>query len=323
MKALVLRQKNELPELNEVPIPGSGNNESLINLRYSALNHRDVWITKGMYPKIGLDTILGSDGMGYMDDKRVLINPGKYWGEKQSHQSKSFEVLGMPSDGTFAEWINIQNGLVHYVPAHLSDPEAAALPLGGVTAYRTLFSRCKLKKDELVLINGTGGGVAHFALLFSIATGAEVYVTSGSDAKIKQAIKLGAKEGVNYKKDRYQENLKEICPQGFDVIIDSAAGDQFSELVNLCAPGGRIGIYGGTLGKIKGINPQILFWRQISILGSTMGSEKDFSDMLGFVEQHKIHPVIDKIIPLSEFDKGFQRLEESEQFGKVVFDHNA
>lgn len=323
MKALVLTKKNELPELKDVPIPRNDNNESLINLRYSALNHRDVWITKGMYPNISLDTILGSDGMGYIEDKRVLINPGKYWGEKQSHQSKSFEVLGMPSDGTFGEWISIQNDLVYDIPGHLSDPEAAALPLGGLTAYRTLFSRCNLKKDELVLINGTGGGVAHFALLFAIAAGAEVYVTSGSEAKIKQAIKLGAKDGVNYKKDEHHKSLKEICPQGFDVIIDSAAGDQFSELVKLCAPGGRIGIYGGTLGKITGINPQILFWRQISILGSTMGSDKDFRDLLDFVEQHKIHPVIDKIIPLSEYQKGFQRLEESEQFGKVVFDHYA
>lgn len=325
MKALVLTKKNELPELKEdIPTPPtSPEDDVVLELQYSALNHRDVWITKGKYPNVKEGVILGSDGMGLYNGERYIINPGLNWGKDESVQSKSFEVLGLPKNGTFADRISVSESLIHKVPSHLSDIEAAALPLGGVTAYRTLFHRCQLEEGENVLINGVGGGVAHFALLFALAKKANVFVTSGSDKKIDKAKTLGAKEGANYKKDNHISKLRDVCPKGFDVIIDSAAGDQFKHLIKLCAPAARIGIYGGTLGPITQINPQILFWRQISILGSTMGSESDFDDMVNYVEEHEIYPVIDKVIPLSNYQLAFKRMANADQFGKIVFDHNA
>lgn len=323
MKALVLKSRDHLPELTEVSAPTSSKKEVVIDLKYSALNHRDLWITKGKYPNIQEGVIMGSDGMGYLENERYIINPGINWGDNERFQSKSFEVLGLPKNGTFAEQISIDQKYIHKTPNHLSDEEAAALPLGAVTAYRVLMKRCRLLENENVLINGVGGGVAHFALLFAIAAGANTYVTSGTDSKIKKAINLGAHSGVNYNKSDHHRTLKEYCPHGFDVIIDSAAGEQFKHLVKLCSPGGRIGIYGGSLGKIREINPQILFWRQISILGSTMGSENDFQEMLNYVEQKNIHPHIDTVIPFSEYQKGFKRMDNADQFGKIVFDHSA
>ncbi|MBU6341147.1 MAG: zinc-binding dehydrogenase, partial [Bacteroidetes bacterium] len=203
---------------------------------------------------------------------------------------------------------------------HLNFEEAAALPLAGLTAFRTLFSRCKLRKGEKVLITGIGGGVALLALQFALKAGAQVFVTSGSGEKIRRAKELGALDGVSYKEPSWDKQLKSLAG-GFDVVIDSAGGDGFSALVGLCNAGARIGIYGGTLGKFGPISPQLIFWKQISILGSTMGSPADFDKMLQFVREHKMTPIVDKTYALDAGNQAFKYLEKSEQFGKIVLQH--
>jgi NADPH:quinone reductase-like Zn-dependent oxidoreductase len=203
------------------------------------------------------------------------------------------------------------------MPAHLSFEEAAALPLAGLTAYRALFSRAQLQAGEKVLISGIGGGVALFACQFAIAAGAEVYVTSSAQEKIDKAIRMGAKGGANYTEEKWAKPFGKAVG-GFDVIIDSAAGDGFGNLVKLCNPGARIVIYGGTRGPWNGVSPQIVFWKQLNIMGSTMGSSEEFQAMIDFVSRHKIIPIIDGIYPIEKAAEAFDRMNQGLQFGKIV-----
>ncbi|MBK7426471.1 MAG: zinc-binding dehydrogenase [Saprospiraceae bacterium] len=315
MKALVLEGIGDELRIKEVPDLHQQEGYSIVQIETAALNHRDVWITKGKYPKLQFPLIMGSDGAGYLDGNPVLINPSLNWGENPAVQAKDYRILGMPDQGTYAEAVNIPSRLVHSVPEHLTMEEAAAVPLAGLTAYRALMVKCKPQPGDKVLISGIGGGVALFAFQFALAHECDVYVTSGSDEKIQQSIALGASGGVNYTDAQFPEKLADLCG-GFDVIIDSAAGSGFTNLLKNCKPGGRISFYGGTQGNIPELNPQFLFWRQISIFGSTMGTDSEFIEMLQFIKIHKIHPILDSIYPIEEANEAFQRMAEGKQFGK-------
>ncbi|MFN4253766.1 MAG: zinc-binding dehydrogenase [Saprospiraceae bacterium] len=318
MKALVLNGLHQPLDFQEVEAPKPARGEAVVALRAAALNHRDVFITKGQYAGIRFPTILGSDGAGEFRGKPVVIDPSFDWGSDPRAQGKNFHILGMPVNGTFAEQVKVPRSHIHTAPAHLDFEQAASLPVAGVTAYRALFTRCQLKKGERVLITGIGGGVALFVLQMAVAAGAEVFVTSGSDAKIERAMRLGAKSGVNYRLPDWDKTLKKDIGGGFDVVIDSAGGDGFAALIGLCNPGARVGIYGGTLGKISGLSPQIVFWKQISILGSTMGTAQDFRKMLAFVGKHQIVPVVDSVFALTDGNQALTKMDAGEQFGKIV-----
>lgn len=318
MKALVLKELKTPLVYQEVESPIADQEKRIVHLKAAALNRRDWWITQGQYSKIQLPVILGSDGAGTDDEgNAVVLYPALEWGDNPAAQGKDFRILGLPDSGTFAEQISVPADNLAPMPPHLNWEQAAALPLAGLTAYRTLFTRCGLQPGERVLITGIGGGVALMAMQFAIAAGAEVFVTSGSDEKIEQAVLLGAAGGANYRQDSWDKDLKATVG-GFDVVVDSAGGDGFALLPGLCNPGARIGVYGGSLGKINGLSPQILYWKQISILGSTMGTREEFAQMLEFVNRHQIVPVVDTAFLLSEGNDAMQRLGQSEQFGKIV-----
>jgi NADPH:quinone reductase-like Zn-dependent oxidoreductase len=168
-----------------------------------------------------------------------------------------------------------------------------------------------------VLVTGAGGGVALFAIQFALAIGSEVWVTSGSNEKLEKVKAMGAAGGVNYRNAGWDQQLK-VLTGGFDIIIDSAAGDSFAALIGLCRPGAAIGLYGGTLGKMNQLVPQVLFWKQISIHGSTMGTAREFAAMLELVAKYQIHPVIDSVFSLEEVNQALKRMEEGSQFGKIV-----
>jgi len=320
MKALVLRSKGVWPSLEDFELEHSSEfcYPELLN---SALNRRDYWIVKGLYPGIRYPMVLGSDGVGMLEGRRVLFNPSFNWGDQEAYQAKDYHILGLPTHGTFAQTIQIPETNVFEVPNHLSNEEAAALPLAGLTAYRALFVKASPISGEKVFITGIGGGVALFVMQFAIAKGLKVYVSSGSDEKIQKAIEAGASGGVNYNSSEWKNSLSEMEPEGFDVVVDGTGGSAFASLVSLSKPGARIVIYGGTAGKIPEINPQLLFWKQIQIIGTTMGSESDFKHMLAFVEKHQIRPLIDSVFPLGEAAKAFERMASSAQFGKIVFDN--
>ena len=206
---------------------------------------------------------------------------------------------------------------MHPKPPHLNWEQAAALPLAGLTTYRALFTKAKAKKGDKILITGVGSGTGTFALQWAVTAGCQVFVTSGSGEKIEAAKQLGAAAGVSYKAQDWAEQLLQLTG-GFDVIIDSALGEGFAKLPDLCNPGGRIVVFGGTAGNIPALNGRKIFWRQLQIIGTMMGSPDDFKAMLEFVNMHQVIPVIDEVFALADTEKAVQKLGASLQFGKLV-----
>lgn len=333
MKAVVLKDKNEPLVWEEVETPTAGTGEVLVNIKAAAFNHRDLWIQKGQYAGLRYPIILGSDGSGVVTEtgpgvqsdllgKEVIINPGMNWGEDPSFHGRDFKILGLPDNGTFAEYVKVPAEYLYAKPAYLSFEEAASMPLAGLTAYRALFIRGQIKKGHKILVTGIGGGVALMVLKMALAIGAEVYVTSGSDEKIEKAVALGAKLGVNYKISSWYK-LFQSAVEGFDVIIDSAAGDDFKQLIELANPGGRIVFYGGTQGPISTLNPQKIFWKHLSILGTTMGTQQEFAAMINLFEQYSIKPVIDEVFDIQNAEQALRKMDDAAQFGKIVLRHVA
>ncbi len=329
MKALVLDAANQPLQFKDVPDPTPGPGEAVVALQAAALNHRDLWIQKGQYAGLKFPIILGSDGCGKVVrcgngvdnvwlDREIIINPGLDWGDRALAQADKFRILGLPDDGTFAEQVCVPVSALVDKPAHLDAPHAAALPLAGLTAYRALFSRGGLQAGERVLITGVGGGGALFALQYAVAAGAQVFVTSGSDDKLQRATELGATAGVNYKTDDWDKQLKARAGGGFDLTVDSAGGDGFLKLLDLAAPGGRIVFFGATRGNPSGFDMRRVFWKQLSILGTTMGSPEDFAAMIRFVEEKRLVPLAEHVFPLAEGNTALAAMESAEQFGKIV-----
>ncbi len=331
MKAMVLESRGALFVLRDVAMPVLKEDDVLVKLQASALNHRDYYIQQGTYPRTTYPIIIGSDGAGVVEDvgtnvsrsligTEVVINPSHHWGDNPNVQHKDFKVLGFPDNGTLAEYITVPARYMYPKPSTLTFQEAAALALVGLTAYRALFTRAKLQPGERVLVTGIGGGVAVTALQFALAMGATVWVTSSSEEKIRKAVAMGASGGVNYNVPTWGDELRKRAG-GFDVIVDGAAGQGFATLLDVAAPAGRIVVYGSVGGKIQNAEAARIFWKQLSILGSTMGTEEEFAAMLRFVERHTIKPVIDSVFPLAEAEKAMQRMASGRQFGKIVLNN--
>ena len=343
MKAILLPETHQAVQFIDAPTPTAGPGDVLVNIRAAALNHRDVFIQQGMYPGIKLPVILGSDGAGVVAGvgkgvdpvwrgQEVVINCSLNWGANPRFYGPDFKILGMPDNGTFAEYVVVPAKYIHHKPAHLTFAQAAALPLAGVTAWRALMTRAGLnasgsKTLEKVLITGIGGGAALFALQFAVGAGAEVWVTSGSDEKIEKARELGAAGGVNYREPDWTKTLMAQTGGGraghpargyFDVIIDSAGGAGFAKLIDVAAPGGRIALFGGTTGTITDVAPPKVFFKQITIFGSTMGTEREFGDMIAFVNSKKLTPVVDETFKLVDAELALRRMDDGKQFGKIV-----
>lgn len=326
MKALVLRADSFGVE--EIDRPVLGPSQCLVKVHFAALNHRDQWIREGQYAKIQLPAVLGSDGVGVVQEvgnkaeekwlgKSVMINPNIYWGKDNRVQSKEYQILGMPSFGTLAEYVVVDTDRLYEQPDYLTMEQAAALPLAGLTAYNALFNKGKIQKDMNVLISGVGGGVAQFAFLFSKAVGANTYVTSSKYSVIDHCIELGAKGGINYTQSNALKDLAKSTGN-FDVIIDSACGDGMNELLSALKPAGKFVFYGATRGLPKDLNMRLIFWNHLQLLGSTMGSDEDFFKMLDFCREHKIYPILDKVYMLDDAVDAFDRMKDNQQFGKIV-----
>lgn len=329
MRALVLDR--ELPDaikITDVSLAQLNEGQVLVQVKSAALNHRDEWCRQGLYPNLKNGVVLGSDGAGIVKEvgskvdskwigQEVIINPAMHWGESEKVQGADFRILGMPDHGTISEYLIMSSDRLHLKPLHLNWHEGAALPLAGVTAFRALMVQGKAKASQKILVTGFGGGVAQMAVQFAIALGAEVYTSSSSESKLLEAKKLGVVGVYNYKNDSWTKEALEESG-GFDLIIDSAMGQTLDSLVNVCAPGGRIVFYGATLGNPEGFNARKVFWNQIKLIGSTMGSDKDFINMLRYVEDHKIKPIIDEIYDLENAVDAFDKMKSGDQLGKLV-----
>ena len=251
--------------------------------------------------------------------REVIINPSLDWGDRQACFGDEFTILGLPVDGTFATEIVVPVYQLHDKPKHLNWQEAAALPLAGLTAYRALFSQGGLQKGETILITVIGGGVATFLLQFAVAAGADVWVNSSSQAKIDRAISMGAKGGFLYTDESWPKQMLDAAGSP-SLIVDSAAGPTYDTLIDLVQMGGRIVNFGATLGPPDKLEMRKVFWKQLRLQGSTMGSPSDFAAMLEFTAGNDIKPMIEASYPLEEGNTAIEQMEVSPQFGKYLLE---
>ncbi len=321
MRAMVLHGVGQPLVLENRPPLQAGPGQAVVRLRAAALNHRDVWIRKGQYAGLRFPIVLGADGVGTVTGgpdewvgKDVIVNPSLGWGASETAKDDAFRILGLPDDGTFADEVLVPVENLVAKPALLTDEQAAALPLAGLTAYRALFSRAGLKPGERVLITGAGGGAASLGLRFAVAAGAKVWATTSGRAKIARAVQMGAEKAVDYRHDGWEKELGEE----FDVILDSAGGEGFLKLVDLAASGGRIAFFGATAGDPPLLPMRKVFWKQLSLLGTTMGSPKDFADLVAFVEAHRLVPDVDETFPVERANEALDRMASGAQSGKIV-----
>ncbi|MBL9202994.1 MAG: zinc-binding dehydrogenase [Opitutaceae bacterium] len=327
MRAVQLNGINQLSVV-EVAEPRPAAGEVTVALRAAALNHRDVWIKQGRYAGLTWPCIPGSDAAGVVGavgagvdpawlGREVIINPSFNWGDDERAPGAGFSILGLPRQGTLAEIIAVPAAQIAPKPAHLSWPEAAALPLAGLTAHRALFARAGLRPSERVLVNGIGGGVALFALQFAVAHGAKAWVTSSSPEKIARAVALGAVGGFDYRDAQWAKAAVQAAG-GFDVMVESAGGEGFEAVLDAATPGGRVVFFGATRGNPPALAMRKVFWRQLTLLGTTMGSPADWEAMLAFVARHRLRPVVSDVFPLARAGEALARLDRGEQFGKLV-----
>jgi zinc-binding alcohol dehydrogenase/oxidoreductase len=330
MKGIVLSLSQESKiQFGDLPKPKCLPGEVLVKIQAAALNHRDEWSRQGRYPNLKDGVVLGSDGAGIVESvgsskdsswtgQKVIINPAINWGDSQLAQGKNFEILGIPRNGTLAEYVSVPVDRLVSKPEHLSWEEAAALPLAGLTAFRALVYQGQVEAGQKVLVTGIGGGVAQFSAQFALALGAELSVSSSNPVKLEKAKLLGAKHGFNYQEESWTGLAKEVTEGGFDLIIDGAAGDSLNQLIQVCKPGGRIVLYGATVGNPTKLEARRIFWNQLKVMGSTMGSDLDFSGMIQLVNSKKIKPVIDRIYRLEEALVAFDRMKAGDQLGKII-----
>ena len=336
MKAVVLAETGGPNKLiiAEVETPEPTQGEVRVRLKACALNRRDYWMTVGKYPGITLPCTAGSDGAGIIDavgpggdesliGKEVVVYPARAWGEEEHRYGPDFRVLGMPDQGTLAEYICIPENDFLDKPAHLDWEQTAAIPLAGLTSWRALVTQGEVKAGQKVLVTAAGSGVSTFAIQWGVALGAEVYVTSGSQEKIDKAMALGARGGVSYREEGFTDTLKEMSG-GFDIVIDSAGGDDMNAVLGTLDNGGRYVFFGATLGNPStGLEMARNFLRHIRIQGTTMGSPSEFAAMFDFVKQHKIEPVIHGVYDLGEAVVAHQLMESFGQTGKIVLRNEA
>jgi len=315
MKAVVLREFGgpEVLEYTDAPDPASRPGWVVVELRAAAMNWHDVIARRGNVAGMELPRIIGSDGAGVRRDtgESVFILPSLFWGGEERHPGPEFEILGDFTDGTYAELVAVPEENVFPVPKGWDWPEAAALPLAGVTAFRALFSRGALQSGETVVILGAGSGVSTIAVALASMAGARVLVTSSSQVKIDRAVELGASGGVLYTEDGWTEQLEKA-----DLVVDSV-GATWPDSLSALKPGGRVVAFGATGGDKATINVRPFYFGQFSLLGTTMGSPRDFAGLLSMLDSGW-HPAVDAVLPLADPAAAHARMERRDHFGKLV-----
>jgi NADPH:quinone reductase-like Zn-dependent oxidoreductase len=342
MKALTLTGIGGLDhlQLQEVPAPAiRAPDEVLVRVRCAALNRLDLWMTGGLpNARPSFPHIVGSDGAGEIEavgtaagrwrpGDRVLINPGLACGhcaaceDGEDSLCANYAILGEHLPGTAAELLVIPAANLGRVPEGMAWSEAAGFTLSTLTAWRMLTGRAKLQAGETVLIWGVGGGVGMAALQIAVLLGARAIVTSGSDAKLAAAIRLGATVAVNHKSaDVVAEVRSETGGRGADVVVDSVGEATWANSLRALRRGGRLVVCGATTGPAVSFDLRRLFWHQWSVLGSTMGNRREFAEIVRLAQEGKLWPVVDSVVPLADGAAAYERMQRGEQTGKLVIE---
>jgi zinc-binding alcohol dehydrogenase/oxidoreductase len=325
MRAVRIHEEGgpEVLRLEDVADPEPEQGQVLVRVRASGLNHLDVWIRRGL-PSVAKPRILGADGAGVVErlgagvtalepGQPVVINPGI------EAADGSILVVGEEGDGTNAELVVVPATNVYPLPERLSFEQAAAFPLVFETAYRMPVTRARLREGEWVLIWGIGGGVATAALAIARALGARTIVTSSSDAKLDRARGLGADAAVNHTSSDVKAAVREATAgRGADVVVEDVGEATWRGSLDAAAREARIVVCGATSGPNPPAALHRIWWKQLTILGSSMGRTADFEAVYKLIASGRVAPVIDRVYPLSEIQAAHARLEAGEQLGKIV-----
>ncbi|HJS70954.1 MAG TPA: zinc-binding dehydrogenase [Gaiellaceae bacterium] len=322
MKAVRIHEDGgpEVLRYEDAPDPVAAPGEVLIGLRAASLNHLDVWLRRGL-PSAPKPRILGADGAGvvvalgegvdrFREGDEVVINPGLDEGAR---------IVGEHMDGTHAELIALPADYIYPLPDGLTFEQAAAFPLVFETAYRMLVTRGGLKAGEWVFVWGIGGGVATAAMQVAKALGARVIVTSSSDEKLARARELGADATVNHAEADVAAAVREATDgHGADIVVEHVGEATWKTSLQVAASGGRVAVCGATSGPNPPANLHRIWWKQLTVLGSTMGTQADFQAVYELVASGRAEPVVDRAFPLAEAAAAHEHLEAGRQLGKVV-----
>jgi NADPH:quinone reductase-like Zn-dependent oxidoreductase len=315
-------------ELQDIadPVPAPG--EVVVDVQAAALNRRDPWVWR-THGYCALPVTLGSDGAGVVSaigpgvrnvapGDAVVINPTLGWADGEDVPGPEFDILGAPTDGTFAERVVVAAERVAPMPDRWSFEQAAALSLGGLTAWRATVSCANVGPGRTLLATGASGGVATFVVQIGAALGARVFVTSSTQAKIDRAIALGATGGVRHDDPDWVDELRARAGGGVDAVVDSYGAASWQPLLMALRDGGRLVTFGDTGGARAEVEVTDVYWHWRSIVGTTMGSPQEYRALLAHVAEHPWRPVIDSVYPLAQIAEAARRLDARDRFGKVV-----
>ncbi len=343
MKASLFHEHGgpDVLEYTDFPTPSPASDKVLVEIKAVALNHLDLFVRGGITGiKLEMPHILGSDISGVIKDvgdsiesefdigQRVIIDPGLSCGKcefcitGQHSLCPSYMIIGEHVRGGYAEYISVNSENIIPIPkdSGLDFAEAAATPLTLMTAWRLLMTKGQIKPGDDVLIIGIGGGVAVAALQLAKVAGARVIVTSSSDTKLERARLLGADVLINHNDtpDYHKEVYSATKERGVDIVLDSVGQATWERSLKSLRKGGKLVTPGATSGPMAMTNVNLVFWKQLEILGSTMSSRSELREALKLVWAKRVRPVVDRIFPLSEASNAHRFLESAEQFGKVV-----
>lgn len=339
MRAVVMRARGgpEVLEVADLPVPEPGPKEVRVRLKAAALNHLDVWVRKGVAsPKLPLPHVLGADGSGVVDavgpgvegfapGDEVVINPGLSCGRcerclaGEDNLCPRYQILGEHRHGTYAEYVVLPEANLAPKPKNLSFEEAAAIPLTFLTAWQMVVDKLGVRPGDDVLVMAAGSGVSVAAIQIAKLFGARVIATAGSEDKLRRAKALGADETVNYTHPDWPKEVRRLTGgKGADKVVDHTGALYFEGVIKATANGGRIAIAGASSGYEGTLPFAHVFYRQLSILGSTMASKSRLFPILRFVEEGKLKPVVGQVLPPEAAAEGHRLLEERRVFGKVV-----
>ncbi|OHB71449.1 MAG: alcohol dehydrogenase [Planctomycetes bacterium RBG_16_43_13] len=339
MKAIRFHQHGgpEVLKYEDAPEPKIGERDVLLHVKAASINHIDMWLRRGMRSvKIPLPHIPGSDASGVIEDvgsevkdlkkgQRVLVNPGFFCGrcefcyEGSGSLCVEYDIMGEGGDGSDAEFVKVPCKNIIPIPDNMTFEEAAAVPLVFLTAWRMLVTKAKVKASDDVLILGAGAGVGTACIQIAKLFGARVFVTASSEAKLEKAKELGADILINYVKEDFSKRVRELTnKRGVDVVVDYIGKDTWQKSLHSLRKGGRLVTCGATTGYDPQEDVRYIFFRQLEILGSTMGSAKEMADVLKCVFAGKLKPVIYRVMPLKDTAEAHKLIEGRVPFGKIV-----
>ena len=339
MKAVVFHQHGgpEVLRYEEVPDPNPGRGEVVIEVRATSINHIDIFLRRGMPGvKVPLPKIAGSDAAGIIREvgpdvsglstgQRVTINPGVSCGRCEfcsagfASQCASYHIIGEHSDGAYAQLVKVPAHVVLPIPDSMSFEEAAAAPLVFLTAWSMMVGKGNIRPGEDILILGAGAGVGTAAIQIAKLAGCRVFVTASTDEKLERARKLGADILINYATVEFDRKIRDLTNRrGVDVVVDYIGADTWVRSLRSARRGGRVLTCGATTGFAPQTDLRQIYFRQVQVIGSTMGSHREFLDVLKCVFRGQLRPVIDRVLPLADASKGHELIEQRAVFGKIV-----